>query len=135
MSHDILLKIIRDIAVSERDETDGQSKRFITVLIGGMLVSGYIVSQKDFHLHNQFTDMISEVVDSVLTQRFRELAKLPEGEPVDGSVNKGAETLFLHLAGARFHVPGNCIPRIDLDGVYWRGRLDMIAGFFFGALE
>lgn len=131
MNHDVILKLILDVTNSERDRTDGDFSRAITVLTSGWLVSGYIISEKDFFLHNPDTDVISEGLDELRSKASQFIG----GEIGESSVNTRSKIGFIHLQDARFHVAGKCIPDHSYPGVYWRGRLDLVSGFFFGLIQ
>ena len=106
------------------DGTDRQIETGITLHVGGLLVSGNIISRRDFLMSHPLTDKTLEIFDKL---------DKPDNMPVD----KPSEDLpeFIHLSGARFFIPGNPpIPTND-DGVFWRGRISEVAGFHFGILK
>lgn len=95
----------------------------VTLLVGGFLVSGFVVSYENYVKHHQITESIETA--------FEELRKVPtpEGEePADDSPN------FIHLRDAKYyHTSGNPIP--GNTGVYVRLSLESVHGFSFGKLQ
>lgn len=107
----------------------------ITLNIGGFLVSGQLVSGHKYFegfgadLGSAFTDPEAK---RVLQQSFERFGGLytsdPSNEPAIAPPN------YLHLKNARFfNTAGKSIP--ENRGVWWRGRVSEISGFFLGVLE
>ena len=125
MGPDLLFQLVLKLAKSETDSTDGLIKRGITLNVGGLLVSGYIASGRDFAMHYSLTDFILEKVDSPDSKR----------PPEDGEASPDYLPEFIHLSDAHYFSPGGLpIPGED-KGVFWRGRLSDVSGFHFGILK
>jgi hypothetical protein len=103
--------------------------RPITLTVGGMLVSGYIVGAKEFLLSDKLafrhlaqSDSPEEIVPPV--------GEEPPNDPPDDSRS------FIHLRDVKFYSPGSDHPTPVPDAVpYWRGKLSAIDGFFLGTLN
>lgn len=107
----------------------------VTLLTGGMLVSGRVVSGRKFVQH-MLSDLVSTVsndeVRSQLNEAFSEhLENYPEsGEPVEGKV-----ITYIHLSDAKFFNPAGTKPiPTGGTGVFWRGKIAAVDGFNFGIL-
>jgi hypothetical protein len=124
MTHctDPLLLAIVEIATRFDDRTEGVAKVAITLQIGGMLVSGHIVSNREFLQSRPLTDKILDACRSC-----SKLEPAPQDHPADDPLQ------FIHLSGASFFIPGNHPFRLDRDHC-WRGRLSDVSGFFLGLL-
>jgi hypothetical protein len=105
----------------------------ITLSVAGFLVSGTLVSGKSF-----FDGLSKEVSDGIAAEENKDaVRKYFAGF---GSIYAGMKDeeerdlpIFIHLKDARFFqssggpVPGN-------RGIWWRGRVSAISGFFLGEL-
>ena len=95
----------------------------VTLIVGGFLVSGFVMSDENYVKRHQITESI-EIA-------FEQLRKIPvpKGEePTDDSPN------FIHLRDAKYYTPGgNPIP--GNMGVFVRIPLESVHGFSFGVLE
>ncbi len=107
----------------------------VTLLTGGMLVSGRVVSGRRFVQH-LLDDVVSKVpnddVRGQLTEAFSGHLDLypASGDPVEGKI-----TTFIHLSDARFFLPAGSQPiPWGKDGVFWRGKIAAVDGFSFGIL-
>lgn len=113
----MLLSLIAMASAEEPVEHD------VTLIVGGFLVSGYVISYDKYVNHHQTTAELEEI--------FKELRKapVPEGkEAVDNSPN------FIHLRDAKYYLPGvNPIP--GNMGVFVRIPLESVHGFTFGKLQ
>ncbi len=127
MKPDLLLQIILTVAVAEADASDGRTKRGITLQVGGLLVSGYIASARDFALHQPLTDWILEKLQAKEAQEAGR-ALLSDEPPPDDLPE------YIHLSDAHFHTPGQPPLPATPEGVFWRCRLSEVAGFHFGLL-
>jgi hypothetical protein len=83
-----------------------------------MLISGIVVSARDYALHNVWTEALDE------SDR--------KSDPSDTALTSDG---FIHLKEAFFFLPGHASLPTKGDGVYWRGRLDRVDGFFFGTIR
>lgn len=107
----------------------------ITLQVSGMLVSGYLVSGKQYFegFAAEFAGAFAthpELAESIRTS-FRSYGD------IYGRQEEEAETpppQFVHLSDARFfNTAGNPIP--GNRGVWWRGRLCEVGGFSLGVLS
>lgn len=107
----------------------------ITLQVGGVLVSGQLVSGKKYF--EGFADDFSGAMsDPEEAQGVRNaFAKFGSGygKEEDESAPQ-FEPTFIHLKDARvFHPGGTAVP--GNRGVWWRGRLSEVAGFVLGSLS
>jgi hypothetical protein len=122
MTSDPLFKMLVEIGIKMSDSTEGRTKLGITLHVAGMLVSGYVINQRQFLLTHPLTDKLLEVGE-----------KLEESDEESVAVDDESPH-FIHLSDARFFLPGH--PPIPNDGgVYWRGRISEVSGFSFGILD
>jgi hypothetical protein len=122
--NDPLLPLLIDIA-EESEVTEGVPKfnRPITLTIGGILVSGFIVSRKEFLMS-----------DDLIFRRVWERFLAPEvAAPPPLEDGKDEPQKFIHLRDTKFFTPDHRPIPTD-HGVYWRGRLSAVDGFFLGGL-
>lgn len=112
----------------------------VTLNVKGTLITGFVTSKKKFR-------------DNLLTQMKNALKQLPEDQgeimiknhisPVENILNEDknnelpelTEIKYIHLDKAQIYSPGAKPIPGKSDGIFWRGRLDSIDGFFFGKLE
>jgi hypothetical protein len=123
----VLGLLIGIVEGTEKSDTRDHGNRTIaiTLNVGGLLVSGELISSKTYM--NEFMGgALRDKIKSVLgdhDELRREVEDAPKGE--DDSI---------HLRDARFLVPGQPpIPGVG-DGVLWRGRVNSVEGFFLGRL-
>jgi hypothetical protein len=111
------------VKFSEVEESPLESP--ITLIVGGLLVSGYIISKEKFIEINPLTARIKEIAD----KQERENAEPEEAEePEDDGKRR-----YIHLRDARYFSPGQ--PPIPTTGsVSCRIKLSDVAGFNFGYL-
>lgn len=108
----------------------------ITLQTGGMLVSGMLVSGKDFFegFAANFASGFPSHDEGVenIKQRFVDFGDIYA--PQEGETPMEYPPHFVHLANARFFgAADNPIP--GRPGVWWRGRLSEVSGFLLGTLE
>lgn len=102
---------------------EGEFGPGVTLLVSGMLVSGYIVSKKKYMGHHP---IVTEI------QRIREEHEAEMSTPDDGESESPLPDC-IHLRDAKcFAAGGNPIP--GNTGVFWRISLDAVQGFTFGVL-
>lgn len=94
----------------------------VTLLVGGFLVSGSIVSAEKF--------MENHPASRPFWQQVKEIRA--DASKADNAVD--ATRHFIHLRDARFYTPGEA-PIPDNEGVYWRAPLESVQGFNFGLLS
>jgi hypothetical protein len=113
------MKDVMLISLITLAEADPPMEHDITLLVGGFLVSGFVISYEKYVHHHQTTAGIESAI-----KQFN--ADNPE--PTEKTYN------FIHLRDAKYYVPGaNPIP--GNMGVFVRISLESIHGFSFGKLE
>ncbi len=119
---DALLELIVKLGL-EADRTSEKNGEFSVILqCGGVLISGRIISERDFIIANPVTAL----VDGMPPHLMHEGAEAPI--PLIESLKRKME--YIHLIDAVFMVPGsNPWPPAP---IYWRARLDRIDGFTIG---
>ena len=94
----------------------------VTLLVGGFLVSGSIVSAERFMENNPASKAF-----------WKQVKEIGAGA-VQPDDTKDATRHFIHLRDARFYTPGEA-PIPANQGVYWRAPLESVQGFNFGLLN
>jgi hypothetical protein len=116
---DLLLSIVIKTAESMEQSPRDLRGQSVTLNVGGILITGILISQK-LYMQLFMDGIIQEVLD-----KAKAAGNLPDP---DGLNENSAE--FIHLASARFWLPGH---RLDpVNGVLWRGRIDSVDGFILG---
>jgi hypothetical protein len=107
----------------------------ITLFVGGMLISGNVISNKEFR--QNLTDTIrgnfeknSDDEKAFIENYLQYIA--PQDEEKE-NLTQPIETRYIHLRNAKIFNAGNK-PIPFVDGFIWRGRLESIDGFSFGRL-
>ena len=97
----------------------------ITLAVNGLLISGKIISERDFILSNGVLNTLDEITE--------ELAREAAGF---GDVERSPHEFFIHLKEAKIFAPGQKpIPNDgDGDGVFWRVKLSSVDGFLMASL-
>jgi hypothetical protein len=91
----------------------------VTLLVGGFLVSGFVISYKKYIEHHQTMKFIDSAIEKINARNPEALDESPE---------------FIHLRDAKFYFPGaNPIP--GNMSIYVRIPLESVHGFSFGKLE
>jgi len=119
ITKDPLLESIVKIAEA-LPPTDPHEVFHVTLVIGGMLVTGRIISHDEFIRHHVF-------VERLWDKYPRPLSELPPHKRLVGE----EERWCLHLADATFSLPGQAPTAPAVRGIYWRARLSEVAGFSF----
>jgi hypothetical protein len=126
------------ILVNMTNARDGDFEVGMTLLVGGLLVSGIMVGGAKYFegFANEFVSGFSDqkAVETVRKSfsQFQEIYKTDlaqqkaAGQPLEPPA-------YVHLREARFFsTAGNPIP--GNRGVWWRGRLSEVSGFMLGTL-
>jgi len=107
----------------------------ITVNAGGFLISGILVSGQ--HYFGGFGADLGSSFDDPEIRRGVEQAYAHLGDIYQvGRTSTGVSPPpnYIHLMGAKFfHIGGQPIP--GNQGVWWRGRISEVSGFFLGMLD
>lgn len=118
---DGILELI--VKFAEHDESPMESA--VTLLVGGLLVSGHIISKDKFLKINPLTAWIKEIGDK---------HQQAEEEPEDLAETKDdGKRRYIHLRDARYFSPGQS-PIPTSGSVSCRIKLSDVAGFHFGYL-
>jgi len=115
---ELLVRILNDV----EDSTDGRVTEGITLCVKGMLISGVIVSRKEFFRSHPVLEQVDETFEKL---------------EADGTIpkkNKSDPVYFIHLRNAHIFAPGQRPIPTDPTGTFWRGRLASVDGFFLGRL-
>lgn len=106
----------------------------VTLTIHGLLISGNIISYQKYleGIAQGFESATgNQEIGQILAESFRNASQ----EYMEIRREEGLEELppplYIHLSDARF-MSGNTIVQ---KGVYWRGRLDEVDGFFLGIIQ
>lgn len=130
----VLQELVRIFNSGDSDEGSG-----ITLSVGGILVSGYLIGGAKYIEH--FISHVSGegTQDTERTQKvagylepLREFYRPPQDHSeVDPAWQY---PVYIHLKNARFFHPGG--PAIPTNKpIWWRGRLSSVDGFSFGVLS
>ena len=121
---DPLLKKLVELIVIVDNLKDGLIEYPINLFVNGLIISGTIISFKDFMLSDPILDKFLE------THTLREKQKSNPTEFDDDPWE------FIHLKNGRTLAPGQLpIPNPHNDGFFWRGRLSSIDGFFLNQFD
>jgi hypothetical protein len=108
----------------------------ITLQAGGLIISGDLVSGKDyFEGIAQETEAAvgDDDLKRVLAQSYRTFKEMYE-KPNEGELtNEDREVSYIHLKDAKIIQNNQFVPHNR--GVWWRGRLSSVDGFSFGKLS
>jgi hypothetical protein len=104
------------IAIAEAEEP---IEHDVTLLVGGLLVSGFIISADKFMKHHQTSTGIWNILNKMESE---------EPQPTD------APREYIHLRGAKYYFPG-AKPIPDNTSIFVRISLESVHGFSFGKLE
>lgn len=126
MECDPVLQAIVVASLNMGDATDGRVESPIVLNMGGIIVSGHIISAREFMLSHPLTNSIFEEAE-----RLNKLDP-PSVKIQDNSLDDVPN--FIHLSGARFFTPG-LQPILTKNSLYWRGRIADVSGFSFGLLS
>lgn len=100
-------------------EAESPLEHGVTLIVGGFLVSGFVVSYEKYMQHNPTTQSIETALQTVI--------------PDSADTTKN-ECNFIHLRDAKYFTPGaNPIP--ENMGLFIRLSLDSIQGFSIGILK
>ena len=121
---DPLLKMLVELTTGFQNRSDGQFQQPVTLCVNGMLVSGHIISRRDFLLADPLSSELLEKAD-ILSKQEPEVFGTPGEKQSDTSPD------FIHLRDVEFWTP-DCNEAIRAG--FWRGPLAAISGFSFGKL-
>lgn len=111
----------------------------VTLLTGGMTVSGVIVSAASY-MENTGAQLSAALkshdaakLAETVAQSFAQLKQDVEAQSRAADEAGQLTARFIHLKNARYFIPGQDGLPNNTDGIYWRGRLSAISGFSLGA--
>ena len=113
------MKDVMLISLAVMAEHDPPIEQDVTLLVGGFLVSGFVVSYEKFAQHHQTSAGIDSAKRIILAEN---------AAPEDKTYN------FLHLRDAKYYLPG-VQPIPGNTGVFVRIPIESVNGFSFGKLE
>lgn len=115
---DVLL--LSAIAMAEAEEP---VEIDITLVVGGFLISGFVISAKTYFAHHPLSAEFHKAVEQIEAERITTEEEQKEPETRN----------FIHLRDAKYYTPGqNPIP--GNTGVYCRVQLESVLAFSFGKL-
>jgi hypothetical protein len=94
----------------------------ITILCSGFLISGNIISAKEYFKELVRINAFSNEAAEALVKQFE-------------NIPSTIQPTYIHLKKAKFFdASGKSIPHKS-DNSIWRGKINDVSGFFFGELE
>ncbi len=105
----------------------------ITLLVGGSIVSGILISGKKYF--DTFADEFASAWPGEDKEEMRK-AFASHGTIYDANEESDQPLpppQYIHLRSSRVHSPSGNIP--SGDGVLWRGKINAVSGFTLGALS
>lgn len=109
----------------------------VTLLAGGMAVSGLIISAASYMERTgiQLAGAVKShdaALAATIAQSFAQLTQDVEAQSRAADEAGALSARFIHLAQAKYYVPGQDALPSNADGILWRGRLSAISGFSLG---
>jgi hypothetical protein len=110
----------------------------ITLLAGGMTVSGVIISAANYmentgaQLSAALRNHDAQLAETV-AQSFAQLTQDVEAQSRKADEAGTLSARFIHLKNAKYFIPGQDGLPNNTDGIFWRGRLNSISGFSLGS--
>lgn len=110
----------------------------LTLQMGGILVSGTLTSRTKYFEEGMTQSKLSPFSSSPedrtwILENFGSEADKKSQEAL-ALAGTPLRTWYIHLRNARvFHPSGGSIPKNE--GVWWRGKITAVDGFFFGSLS
>lgn len=138
---DLLLMSLIDLleTFDKASSNEVLSKLSITLFVQGSIVSGFLIGEKHYFeaLNNESNNTFSSGSDEgkkamgAFLAPFQSFSTaLPDNQ---GEQNAFKDREFIYLKDAKF-LSGNSLNPHN-KGVYWRGRLSRVDGFFIGNLS
>lgn len=98
----------------------------VTLNVGGVVVSGYLVGQQRY-----FAEGFAEDFGELLGKSERK-AEVMDAIGKPGKFYEEADLDFIHLKDARIFLGATVIP--SGNGIWWRGRVEDVQGYSVGVL-
>jgi hypothetical protein len=108
------------IALIVLAESEDLVEHDVTLLVGGFLVSGFVIGYEKYLQHHHTTVGFGKIMEEFDAEN-------PEPEPKEKTYN------FIHLRNAKYYIPG-AIPIPGNVDIYVRIPLEAVQGFSFGKL-
>ena len=114
---------VLEMIVSLSEDQESPLEAALTLVVGGFLVSGHLISKRNFFEQNPITQAINIASDRISAENEH------SEEPEDDGKRR-----YIHLRDARYFqsggppIPGN-------GGVFCRIKLTDVSGFHFGFLS
>jgi hypothetical protein len=108
----------------------------VTLTIHGLLISGNIISFQKYleGIAQGFESATgNQKIGQILAESYRNASQEYLKIRKDEGLEELPPRLYIHLSNAKF-IFGNTIVPTET-GVYWRGRLEEVDGFSFGAMS
>jgi hypothetical protein len=105
----------------------------VTLTIHGLLISGNIISFQKYieGIAQGFESATgNQIIGRIIAESYRDASREYLNRKDEG-LEELPPPLYIHLSDARFMSSSGIIRT----GVYWRGRLDEVDGFFLGIIE
>lgn len=128
MQKDILLETLIDFVEKIPGAKDAKSAFYVTLTVGGVIISGRICDKVEFWKHHPLSENIWDTWEKADASKKASTA-------ANSAEDDEPERVFIHLADAKYFSPGQGPIPTDGPGVYWRGKLESVHGFSFGKLE
>lgn len=127
---DVLRILMGSVEYAEQKE-DAAEKDYtlsLTLHIGGMLVSGDLISE-----HQYLREFMDGAVLRKMENLASEIAAAGDSEPAEAQ-EASNEREYIHMRDAKFYHPGKTPVPGAGDGVLWRGRVASVDSFILGTL-
>ncbi len=105
-------------------ETEEPIEIDITLVVGGFLISGFVISAKTYFAHHPLSDGFHKAVEQIEEERITTEEEQKEPETRN----------YIHLRDAKYYTPGQK-PIPGNTGVYCRVQLESVLAFSFGKLS
>ena len=104
----------------------------ITLFVQGSIISGLLIGE------NMYFEGLSNEIPEPFTEGFQALFTLVKSLNTNSPGNQEEQRElknieFIHLKDAKFYSGNSLVP--NNRGVYWRGRLSRVDGFYLGQLS
>jgi len=117
-SGDFILELL--IGIAEKDNAIP-----ITLNVGGLIVSGFLISQAAYFKEFMYGAMYRQYQKGI-----EEVPALAESKEAESSLRQ-----FIHLRNAKIFYPGQKPIPGEGDGFLWRGRIAAVDGYSYERLD
>lgn len=135
---DWFLQRIVDAVNSVEAGTENEHTIPVTLCVGGILVSGNLISGRVYFSgiadEIRTANVVGERNDDAIEALARSLQELGNDVYTTAeAVQGGTPPHFIHLRSAKVWLPGT-VPAPTNRGLLWRGRLEAVDGFWLGTV-